>query len=123
MGPSVAGFPVRFNEIEDIKAAFEASGKELAAVMVECVQGYGGCLPADHSYLQAVADLCREYNVLFIADEIQSGFGRTGALMSYQPAGIKPDMVIIAKALTGGMYPMSMVLGHRTVMTQIKPGQ
>ncbi|KAL2108246.1 hypothetical protein VUR80DRAFT_4077 [Thermomyces stellatus] len=84
IGPCVAGFPVRFNSLEDIKTAFEKKGKEIAAVIIECVQGYGGCLPAEPGYLQGVQDLCRQYQVLLITDEIQTGFGRTGALMAYQ---------------------------------------
>lgn len=101
----------------------EKSGKEMAAIIIECVQGYGGCLPAEPGYLRAVQNLCHQHNVLFIADEIQTGFGRTGAFMAYQEEGIKPDLVIVGKALTGGMYPMSMVVGNKLVMTQIQPGQ
>uniref|UniRef100_A0A8H7N6F6 Ornithine aminotransferase n=1 Tax=Bionectria ochroleuca TaxID=29856 RepID=A0A8H7N6F6_BIOOC len=123
VGPDVTGFPVRFNEIDDMEKAFSSSGDELAAVLIECVQGAGGCLPAEPGYLQAVQDLCSKHNVLFIADEIQTGFGRTGALMAFQHDNLKPDLVIVGKALTGGQYPMSLVLGNKTVMTQIKAGQ
>ncbi|WAO91475.1 Ornithine aminotransferase [Fusarium falciforme] len=122
IGPNVAGFEVRFTNLDDIKKAFETSGKELAAVLIECVQGFAGCLPTEPGYLQAVQELCREHNVLLIADEIQTGFGRTGTLMAYQHDGIKPDLVVIGKALTGGLYPMSMVLGSKTIMTQIHIG-
>jgi ornithine--oxo-acid transaminase len=122
IGPNVAGFEVRFSNLDDIKKAFETSGKELAAVLIECVQGFAGCLPTEPGYLQAVQELCREHNVLLIADEIQTGFGRTGTLMAYQHDGIKPDLVVIGKALTGGLYPMSMVLGSKTIMTQIHIG-
>lgn len=106
-----------------MKKALETSGKEIAAIIIECVQGYGGCLPANPGYIHAVYDLCRAHKVLFIADEIQTGFGRTGTLMAYQHENIKPDLVVIGKALTGGLYPMSMVVGDRSVMTQIRPGR
>ncbi|OJZ83021.1 hypothetical protein ASPFODRAFT_89456, partial [Aspergillus luchuensis CBS 106.47] len=123
VGPEVAGFPVRFNSVDDMKNALEKDGKDIAAVIIECVQGYGGCLPAEPGYLQAVQELCRQHNVLFVADEIQTGFGRTGTLMAYQHEQVRPDLVILGKALTGGMYPMSMVVGNRSVMTQIPAGQ
>lgn len=123
IGSDVAGFPVIFNEIEDLKRALSESGKTIAAVFMECVQGFGGCLTSKPGYLKAVSDLCREHNVLLVADEIQSGFGRTGTLMSYQHDDVKPDMVVIGKSLTGGIYPMSMVLGSREIMTQVKPGE
>ncbi|KAM5350042.1 hypothetical protein ACJ41O_006547 [Fusarium nematophilum] len=122
IGPDVAGFDIGFSNIDDMKKAFQTIGKDLAAVLVECVQGFAGCLPTEPGYLSALQDLCREHNVLLIADEIQSGFGRTGTLMAYQNDGIKPDLVIVGKALTGGMYPMSMVLGSQTIMTQIQFG-
>ena len=91
--------------------------------MIECIQGYAGCLVPEDGYIKAVFDLCKAYNVLFIADEIQSGFGRTGYLMAYEKENIKPDMVTIGKALTGGVYAMGMVLGSREVMEQLQPGQ
>lgn len=95
----------------------------MAAIILECIQGFSGCILAQPGFLQAVRDLCREHNVLLIIDEIQTGFGRTGTLMAYQHDNIKPDMVVLGKSLTGGMYPMSMVLGSREIMTQIKPGE
>lgn len=123
VGHDLAGFPVRFNQIQDIERTFEAEGSNIAAFIVECVQGYAGSLPAEPGYLKAVSDLCKRYNVLFIADEIQTGFGRTGTLMAYQHDGVKPDMVVLGKALTSGMYPMSMVVGSKAVMTQVRQGE
>ncbi|KAL4971417.1 pyridoxal phosphate-dependent transferase [Aspergillus desertorum] len=123
VGHDVLGSPIRFNCIEDIERAFEVDGDGIAAIILERVQGYGGCVPAEPGYIPAVYNLCRKHNVLFIADEIQTGFGRTGWLMSYQQEGIRPDIVILGEALTGGQYPMSMVVGDTAVMTQIKPGQ
>jgi ornithine--oxo-acid transaminase len=123
VGPDVAGFPVRFNHIEDLTRALEKEGRDIAAVMLEPVLGFGGCLPAQPGYLKSVHDLCKKHNVLLIVDEIQTGFGRAGSLMAYQFDGIKPDMVILGKSLTGGLYPMSLVLGSRSIMTQVRPGE
>lgn len=103
--------------------AFENWGHEIAGVMVECVQGYAGCLPAKEEYINGVYALCKKYNSLFIADEIQSGFGRAGYLMSYQKYNVRPDMITIGKALTGGVYAMGMVLGTNEVMSQLQPGE
>lgn len=106
-----------------MEKAFEAEGGKIAALIIEFVQGYGGCVPAEPGYLQAVHELCQKYQILLIADEIQTGFGRTGSFMAYQHENIKPDMVVIGKALTGGVYPMSMVVGTESIMAQIRPGQ
>lgn len=91
--------------------------------MMEVVQGHAGCLPTDDGYVKAAYDLCQKHKALLIADEIQSGFGRTGYLMAYQKDGIHPDMVILGKALTGGVYTMGMVVGTKEVMGQMKPGE
>lgn len=91
--------------------------------MIECVQGYAGCLPAPGGYVKAARDLCTRYNALFVCDEIQTGFGRTGYLMSYQKEDIQPDLVMLGKAITGGMYSMGMVLGSRQTIGQLQPGE
>ncbi|OQU98353.1 hypothetical protein CLAIMM_04150 [Cladophialophora immunda] len=123
VGPTVDGRTVRYNCIDDLEEAFRSSGHKIAGVMVECVQGYAGCIPADDEYIRAVADLCRRHQALFIADEIQSGFGRAGYLMAYQKYHVEPSMVLLGKALTGGVYPMSMVVGRREVMDQLQAGE
>jgi ornithine--oxo-acid transaminase len=123
VGPYCAGNEIRFGVIEDLEQAFRTHGNEIAAFLVECVQGHAGCFAAPDEYLVQVRELCDKYNVLFIADEIQGGLGRSGRLFSYESAGIKPDMVIVGKSLSGGMYPISAVLGTATVMDSIDPGQ
>ncbi|KAK4940218.1 hypothetical protein LTR10_019647 [Elasticomyces elasticus] len=123
VGPVVDGRTVRYNHIEDLEEAFRTSGHRIAGVMIECVQGYAGCVPAAEGYVKAMADLCRKNNALFIADEIQSGLGRAGYMMAYQKENVHPDMTILGKALTGGVYPMSMVLGAKEVMGLLQPGE
>ncbi|CAH0047316.1 unnamed protein product, partial [Clonostachys solani] len=118
VGPYIpsTGKLIRYGSLEDIEEAVECDGHKIAAFMVEPVQGSAGaCSPPD-GYLRGVADLCKKHNILFICDEIQSGFGRTGYdLAHYHEPGVTPDLVILAKALTGGHYPMSIILGNHEV--------
>lgn len=123
VGPFCAGDEVRFGVIEDLERAFERHGDQIAAFLIECVQGHAGCIAAPDEYLVRVRQLCDQYRVLFIADEIQAGLGRTGAMFSYESSGIRPDIVIIGKSLSGGLYPMSAVLGTKDAMDSIDPGQ
>lgn len=123
VGPSCAGMPVRFGEIDDLKRAFEKCGPQIAAFMIEPVQGHAGCLPPPEDYLRQVRELCTIHNVLLIADEIQAGLGRTGAFLSNTPYDMKPDMVVLGKSMSGGLYPISAVLGTNEVMTTIEVGQ
>ena len=120
-GPFTPGFVVV--PYGDAKALEAAVNKNTAAFMVEPIQGEGGILiPAD-GYLRDVQRICKENNVLFIADEIQSGLGRTGKLFAYQhEEGVKPDMLIIGKALSGGFYPVSAVASARDILGVFKPG-
>jgi ornithine--oxo-acid transaminase len=123
VSPSIDGRLIRWNNLEDLEWAFQQKGNTLAALMIECVQGHAGCLPCSDEYLQGASELCKRYRVLLIADEIQSGFGRTGHLMAYQAARIRPDMVTLGKAMTGGVIPMSMVVGTRECMGQLQYGE
>lgn len=91
--------------------------------MIETVEGNAGTVVPPAGYLKAVRRLCTEHNVLFIADEIQCGFGRTGYFMAYDAEDVKPDLVVLGKALTGGAYSMGMVLGSRGSIGLYKPGQ
>jgi ornithine--oxo-acid transaminase len=91
--------------------------------MIETVEGNAGTIVPPDGYLTAVRQLCSKYNVLFIADEIQSGFGRTGYFMAYDCENIKPDMVVLGKSLTGGAYSMGLTLGSRESIGTFKPGQ
>ncbi len=116
------GQTIRYNNIVDLEAALEAHGKETAAFIVEPIQGEAGVVVPDDDYLQRVSELCKKHNVLFICDEIQTGIARTGRMLCSQWAGIKPDMVTLGKAISGGMYPVSCVLADKDVMLVIEPG-
>lgn len=113
---------IRYNNIEDIEEALEAHGKETAAIILEPIQGEAGVVVPDDDYLTKVHALCKKHNVLLICDEIQTGIGRTGRMLCSEWAGIKPDLVTLGKAISGGMYPVSCVLGSRDIMLTIEPG-
>ncbi|GMK56147.1 hypothetical protein CspeluHIS016_0212030 [Cutaneotrichosporon spelunceum] len=123
VGPFVDSSVIRYNHPEDLEAALEKYGNEVAAFLVEPIQGEAGIFVPDDGYLAKVAEICKKYNVLLICDEIQTGLGRTGKMLCYEWDGIKPDMVILGKALSGGMYPVSCVLASKEVMLCIKPGE
>ncbi|KAK1769119.1 putative ornithine aminotransferase [Phialemonium atrogriseum] len=116
------GKPIRYNNIPDLEAVLEAHGKETAAFIVEPIQGEAGVVVPDDDYLPKVAELCKKHNVLFICDEIQTGIARTGRMLCSEWAGVKPDLVTLGKAISGGMYPVSCVLGNKDVMLVIEPG-
>ena len=119
-GPFTPGFKVI--PFGDAKALEAAITKNTAAFMVEPVQGEAGINVPPKSFLKKAAALCKKHNVLLIADEIQSGLGRTGKLFAYEHDGIKPDAVIIGKALSGGFYPVSAFLANDEVMGVFNPG-
>lgn len=116
------GRTIRYNNVEDLEAVLETHGKETAAFIVEPIQGEAGVVVPDDDYLRRVADLCKKHNVLLICDEIQTGIARTGRMLCSEWAGIKPDMVTLGKAISGGMYPVSAVLARRDVMLVVEPG-
>jgi ornithine--oxo-acid transaminase len=91
--------------------------------MVEPIQGEAGVVLPDEGYLKGVRDLCTEYNVLFIADEIQTGLARTGKMLACDHENVRPDILILGKALSGGTLPISAVLADDIIMLQIKPGE
>ena len=111
-----------YNDIKALESAFEAHGKQIAAFLVEPIQGEAGIVVPEDSYLKEVRALCDKYNILLICDEIQSGIARTGKLLCHEWSGIKPDLVLLGKAISGGMYPVSCVLGSKDVMMTIEPG-
>jgi ornithine--oxo-acid transaminase len=113
---------ILYNDVEAVRTALEAHGDKVAGFLVEPIQGEAGIVVPDDDYLTKIRALCDKHNVLLICDEIQTGIARTGKLLCYQWAGIKPDMVLLGKALSGGMYPVSCVLGRRDVMLTIEPG-
>lgn len=121
-GPLLPGFlTVPYDDLGALQAAI--AHPHTAAFMVEPVQGEAGCRPPSPGYLAEAARLCREANVLFIADEVQSGVGRCGALSAAAAAGARPDILCLGKALGGGLYPVSAVMADDKVMGVIKPGQ
>jgi ornithine--oxo-acid transaminase len=95
----------------------------VAAFMVEPIQGEAGVIVPNEDYLAGVRALCSKYNVLWIADEVQTGLGRTGKMLCCDHAGVKPDILILGKALGGGVFPVSAVLTNHEVMNVLHPGQ
>jgi len=114
--------PIRYNNVDDLREALEIHGKNTAAFLVEPIQGEAGIVVPDDNYLREVRELCDKHNVLLICDEIQTGIARTGRMLCHEWSGIKPDLVLLGKAISGGMYPVSAVLGSRDVMLTIEPG-
>jgi ornithine--oxo-acid transaminase len=113
---------INYNDVDALEAKFKAD-PNYCAFMVEPIQGeMGVILPAD-GYLKKVRELCTKYNVLMICDEVQTGLGRTGKMFCYEWEGIKPDLVILGKALSGGILPVSAVLANDDVMLNIHPGE
>ena len=119
-GPFPAGF--RHVPFGDVEALRRAITPETVAFLVEPIQGEAGVIVPPDGYLRAVAEICKANNVLLIADEIQSGLGRTGKLFAYMHDGITPDVVIAGKALSGGFYPVSVVMSSREVLGVFRPG-
>lgn len=95
----------------------------VVSFMVEPIQGEAGVVVPDPGYLQGVRDICTKNNVLFIADEVQTGLARTGRRLCVDHENVRPDIVILGKALSGGVYPVSAVLADDPIMLQIKPGE
>lgn len=116
------GKPIRYNNVDDVREVLERHGKNTAAFLVEPIQGEAGIVVPDDDYLREVRALCDKHNVLLICDEIQTGIARTGKMLCHEWSGIKPDLVLLGKAISGGMYPVSAVLGSKEVMLTIEPG-
>jgi ornithine--oxo-acid transaminase len=116
------GKAIRYNNVEDVREVLEKHGKNTAAFLVEPIQGEAGIVVPDDNYLREVRALCDKHNVLLICDEIQTGIARTGKMLCHEWSGIKPDLVLLGKAISGGMYPVSAVLGSRDIMLTIEPG-
>ncbi len=107
----------------DASAIEKAIGKNTAAVLLEPIQGEGGVIIPPAGYLKKVAEICKKNNVLFMADEIQTGLGRTGKLFACEHEGVRPDIVIIGKALAGGFYPVSAILADKPILGLFTPGE
>jgi ornithine--oxo-acid transaminase len=121
-GPFQAGFNViPYNDIAALEKAL--SDKHVAGFLVEPIQGEAGVMVPDQGYLATAKKLCEQANVLFIADEIQTGLSRTGEMLACDHEGVRPDILILGKALSGGMMPVSAVLADDEIMLTIKPGE
>ncbi len=119
-GPFPAGFrQVPFGDAAAMRAAVKSN---TVAILVEPVQGEAGIVVPPEGYLRELRDLCDEHDILLLCDEIQSGLGRTGKLFAFEHDGIRPDVCIIGKALSGGFYPVSAVLASREVLGVFEPG-
>jgi ornithine--oxo-acid transaminase len=121
-GPYMPGFEViPYDDIPALATALE--DPNVAGVMLEPIQGEAGVIVPQEGYLKKVSELCREKNVLFIADEVQTGIARTGKLLACDHENVKPDILILGKALSGGVYPVSAVLTRNEIMDCIRPGE
>jgi ornithine--oxo-acid transaminase len=116
------GKSIPFGDVEAVRTAFESHGKLIAGFLVEPIQGEAGIVVPPDNYLSEIRALCDKHNILLICDEIQTGIARTGKLLCHEWSGIKPDMVLLGKAISGGMYPVSAVLGRKDIMLTIEPG-
>lgn len=122
-GPYTPGFvKIPYNDTQALEKVLKEN-KNVAGFLVEPIQGEAGVMVPNEGYLKKCHTLCKEHNALFIADEIQTGIARTGKLLACDYEGIKPDMVTLGKALSGGAYPVSAVLADKHIMEVIKPGQ
>lgn len=123
-GPFMPNFDiVPYNDLAALEAEFKQHGDSIAAFMVEPIQGEAGVVVPDVGYLQGVRKLCDQYNVLWIADEVQTGLCRTGKMLAVDHENVKPDILVLGKALSGGIMPVSAALCNDSIMLTIKPGE
>lgn len=123
-GPFTPGFiKIPYNDIVSLEEVLNREAGNIAAFLVEPIQGEAGVYVPDENFLKNASELCRKHNVLFIADEVQTGIARTGKLIACHHENVQPDILILGKALSGGMYPVSAVLANDEIMNVIKPGQ
>jgi len=123
-GPFTPGFiKIPYNDIQALEEVLKNDAQNTAAFLVEPIQGEAGVYVPDENFLKNASELCKKYNVLFVADEVQTGIARTGKLIACHHENVQPDILILGKALSGGMYPVSAVLANNEIMNVIKPGQ
>ena len=121
-GPFTPGFiTIPYNDLKALEDALQ--DPDVAGFLVEPIQGEAGVFVPDEGYLKKSYDLCKKHNVLFIADEVQTGLARTGKLLACDHEGVRPDILILGKALSGGLMPISAVLADDEIMLTIKPGE
>ena len=123
-GPFTPGImKIPYNNTQALEDILQKQGKNVAAFIVEPIQGEAGVFVPDENYIKDCYDICKRHNVLFVADEVQTGIARTGRLLCSDHSGIKPDIVILGKAISGGVLPVSAVLSSKEIMLTIKPGE
>ncbi|QIG90508.1 ornithine--oxo-acid transaminase [Chryseobacterium sp. POL2] len=123
-GPFTPGFiKIPYNDLVALEEVLKSEAQNIAGFLVEPIQGEAGVYVPDAGFLKGASELCKKYNVLFIADEVQTGIARTGKLIACYHEEVQPDILILGKALSGGMYPVSAVLANDSIMNVIKPGQ
>ncbi len=121
-GPYTPGFiRIPYDDLNALEQALQQDN--VAGFMVEPIQGEAGVFVPSDGYLTSARDLCKKYNALFVADEVQTGIARTGKLLAVDHENVKPDVLILGKAVSGGVYPVSAVLANDEIMMVIKPGQ
>ena len=123
-GPFMPGMElIPYNDLDALERALERFGQRVAAFMLEPIQGEAGVVVPDDGYLRGVRELCTKHGVLMVADEVQTGLGRTGTMLACDHESVRPDVVVLGKALSGGVYPVSAVLASDEVMLTIQPGE
>lgn len=123
-GPFTPGFiKIQYNDLKELEEVLSDDAEHIAAFLVEPIQGEAGVYVPDEGFLKGASELCKKHNVLFIADEVQTGIARTGRLIACHHEEVQPDILILGKALSGGMYPVSAVLANNNIMKVIHPGQ
>ena len=123
-GPFTPGFAkIEYNDLEQLRTVLERERHRVAAFLLEPIQGEAGVMVPDEGYLKACYDLCHKHRVLFVADEVQTGIARTGRLLACDHEGVRPDILVLGKAISGGVLPVSAVLADDEVMLTIGPGE
>jgi ornithine--oxo-acid transaminase len=123
-GPFTPGFvKIPYSDCQALEQTLEKLGDKVAGFLVEPIQGEAGVYVPNEGYLKKCYELCKKHNVLFIADEVQTGIARTGRMLACDHEGVRPDILILGKALSGGVIPVSAVLANDEIMLTIKPGE
>lgn len=123
-GPLTPGFiHIPYDDTKALENALNEYGKEVAGFLVEPIQGEAGVYVPHEGYLKECYDLCKKHNVLFIADEVQTGLARTGKMLACDHENVRPDLLVLGKAISGGTFPVSCVLADDEIMLTIKPGE
>ena len=123
-GPFTPGFiKIPYNNTKALEEVLALHGDKVAGFLLEPIQGEAGVFVPDEGYLKTCYDICKKYNVLFMADEVQTGIARTGKLLACDHEGVRPDILILGKALSGGVLPVSAVLADDEIMLTIQPGE